>query len=607
MNDLATSGYQNSDHETNESTTSRSILNPQTQDENLREILSLQEKTITIANNDQHPREINASDFDSSELNPSLRQQSNQHGNDHRLDMDPSENEPQQNSLTQYQNIISGNLQTSNSAIIDSPEFAVFYEPETKIYLAKVCIMFAALIACPMQGLLTIYGIVDHAFFIYIAIFSLLCLGIIDLLWTQKELGDLWTESDDVFKPYEMFSISIALLVLGLKIECILPTSFYAFIPPILYLDLYLDSSKASLKAKAQATFIKACYIAQIMLISCKIDNYLNWDWKLIFCFALAYLGVSAISSISFMLSLYRKLTQNSNSSHLQKKLGFCWYLGYCSLPLLAMPGLYGFTRAYDSTKDFKLLEVVAYISIPFNAFMLIVTILTRKSLIKFIIFFRLIKSHRAIFVASVLLKPKKMISFHVEKKEYFFKMISPTYFVSLEKNCFANNGENANKIKSMINSFKLAKFKLIYSSLRKKYQESSSLIINTLSTIKSNIIKNFKEISEVESQKKDCLTKKVVEDVEKIDFNSTYLRNTEDEKDENLCYICFQKTADAIITPCGHGGVCYDCVALIVKQKDECMECRKRVEALYRVIPGAKRFGIVKGTEVSKLVVNYS
>lgn len=457
----------------------------------------------------------------------------------------------------QPQNMVASNLQASHATILDSPEFGVFYEPETKIYLTKICIIFTALVLCPILYLLTINGLANSAWFTLTALFFLFCFGLIDIsvLWKLPELGDLWAESEDAFKPFEILSIICALIILYLRLENILSSSLLAFVPLVLFSIEYLNRSKASMKAKITATLFRVCYTVQIILISCKIDQYLNWDWKLILSIAWVHLGVAAISPISFMISLYHKmkLIENSNSTHLHKKLGFCWYLGYCSLPLLAMLGLYGFTRAYDSTKDFGLLKLAAHTSIAFNAFLLMLTIITRKSLIKFIISFRLIKSYIAMFQASIKLKPKKMISLQVEKKEEFFRMISPTYFVLLEQGYFDKGKENTNQIKSHLSN----------------------------------------ELNEVEGHK--------------LDLNETQITSSNSNiEEQNLCYICCKNASDTIIIPCGHGGICYDCAASAIKEKDECTQCRKQVKAIYRVDLSSKTLDTVRGIELSRVVNKY-
>jgi len=54
--------------------------------------------------------------------------------------------------------------------------------------------------------------------------------------------------------------------------------------------------------------------------------------------------------------------------------------------------------------------------------------------------------------------------------------------------------------------------------------------------------------------------------------------------KEENLCYICENNTSNAILAGCGHGGVCCDCAIKSIEQKNECMGCRKPIEAIFQI-----------------------
>ena len=52
----------------------------------------------------------------------------------------------------------------------------------------------------------------------------------------------------------------------------------------------------------------------------------------------------------------------------------------------------------------------------------------------------------------------------------------------------------------------------------------------------------------------------------------------------ENLCIICCQNEPDSIIIPCGHTGVCSDCLDNWFKENKTCPCCRSKAEK-YRMI----------------------
>ncbi len=44
----------------------------------------------------------------------------------------------------------------------------------------------------------------------------------------------------------------------------------------------------------------------------------------------------------------------------------------------------------------------------------------------------------------------------------------------------------------------------------------------------------------------------------------------------EQSCVICCDKPADAVLLPCGHGGLCFDCGKKLGRQCGDCYLCRK-------------------------------
>ena len=57
-------------------------------------------------------------------------------------------------------------------------------------------------------------------------------------------------------------------------------------------------------------------------------------------------------------------------------------------------------------------------------------------------------------------------------------------------------------------------------------------------------------------------------------------------EEDRELCIICMEKFANAVLLPCGHGGCCYHCSRLLYKQlsKRTCPLCRHPIEQVARI-----------------------
>lgn len=53
----------------------------------------------------------------------------------------------------------------------------------------------------------------------------------------------------------------------------------------------------------------------------------------------------------------------------------------------------------------------------------------------------------------------------------------------------------------------------------------------------------------------------------------------TKDEKDmfnfDKKCIICMERKVDAIVSPCHHGGICFDCAKITLETRNSCYYCR--------------------------------
>lgn len=72
---------------------------------------------------------------------------------------------------------------------------------------------------------------------------------------------------------------------------------------------------------------------------------------------------------------------------------------------------------------------------------------------------------------------------------------------------------------------------------------------------------------------------------------------------EESLCYICCSNEANGVIINCGHGGVCYDCLFDYINRKDECMECRTKVESLLKLDSEVEHGKVFMGKNVCKVL----
>lgn len=53
----------------------------------------------------------------------------------------------------------------------------------------------------------------------------------------------------------------------------------------------------------------------------------------------------------------------------------------------------------------------------------------------------------------------------------------------------------------------------------------------------------------------------------------------TKDERElfnfDKNCIICMERQVDAIVSPCHHGGICFDCAKITLETKNSCYYCR--------------------------------
>ena len=62
----------------------------------------------------------------------------------------------------------------------------------------------------------------------------------------------------------------------------------------------------------------------------------------------------------------------------------------------------------------------------------------------------------------------------------------------------------------------------------------------------------------------------------------------TKNEKDllnlEKKCMICMERLVDAIMSPCHHGGVCFECAKTALDNRNSCYYCRDVLIVSFRM-----------------------
>ena len=64
----------------------------------------------------------------------------------------------------------------------------------------------------------------------------------------------------------------------------------------------------------------------------------------------------------------------------------------------------------------------------------------------------------------------------------------------------------------------------------------------------------------------------------------------------DKKCSICCELDCDAVIQPCGHGGICMKCSVKMVRMKKRCMICRTQICKVLKIEVGKGKMVRVVG-----------
>lgn len=87
----------------------------------------------------------------------------------------------------------------------------------------------------------------------------------------------------------------------------------------------------------------------------------------------------------------------------------------------------------------------------------------------------------------------------------------------------------------------------------------------------------------------------------------SDTLKAEEDETQDKeamseQCTVCWEKTSEVMIDPCGHSGFCVECMTNCIKEKDKCPICRQVMKQVYLISYDGKKKGYMASG-----VINFS
>lgn len=74
--------------------------------------------------------------------------------------------------------------------------------------------------------------------------------------------------------------------------------------------------------------------------------------------------------------------------------------------------------------------------------------------------------------------------------------------------------------------------------------------------------------------------------------------------EEERLCYICCKNSPSMIFMNCGHGGTCLPCTLTLLRDKNECAECRSKIETLYKIDHESADSNLVRAIELDHTII---
>jgi len=103
---------------------------------------------------------------------------------------------------------------------------------------------------------------------------------------------------------------------------------------------------------------------------------------------------------------------------------------------------------------------------------------------------------------------------------------------------------------------------------------------VNRRVTSQSEFPVNFK----TNTPTKEAKTPKIIKRNSSFSNIETLQLKENMSTDVNTCILCYEKEPNAVLMPCGHGGMCYDCCIKMWKNGEVCHLCRETITEVLQV-----------------------
>ena len=462
------------------------------------------------------------------------------------------------------------------------------------------------------------------------------------IISSRNQAREVWQRKEDLFCAIDYIFIMLAVIFIQFRVNKVPAIVIMNCISFYVIAVCYYRYSGVPVQLKKTRTFIRCFYGAQAALIVAKANNVIAIDWRLAFAFVWIYFALCVPYLLAFILVLLLVLIFAMFRQRLYAELsiatqiiGLLWYVIYYGLISGGFLVLIGLGQLTDNSNNDTFVRNAFLIGLVITASLLVYSIILFKYLIIFFRTFNPLINN----TARDLKQADGDITLQVEKKQNYFIMRSSTYFQPINTELFLPGLEKIKEFRQALSNFRFWGYKSDEKINNEKEQPKSLIDIRTLREYKEKLDERFshntlnivdpKTFKRADRSKMAATFKnlssryeqEVAEDrdnhednkpssknylsegnIANIRYDKSNGRTPNGAKDE-VCYICCEDKANAILMNCGHGGICYPCATYLIKKKNECMECRGEVATIVKVEVNRNVRDIVKGVEVTTIV----
>jgi len=407
-------------------------------------------------------------------------------------------------------------------------------------------------------------------------------------------------------------TLFILLCTLKLSLPSVQPT--FAIIPGFLSIVLYLTAVSPPPGQRFGMVAFKLVLFIQALLIGTKFDDRSKLSWGSsffgIWVIAIIFLVVTCFYVIFFSLIVYSTFkgrTVFANMSPRIQIVGIFWYFLVSGTSIIYFMILVKFVNLLDGNDSaVDKLERITLGGLIYSVFILAMTfvsIIPLKGFIRATTLQRMGQGRKR--------NLKYMANFEVTPitRSTLFTIVSQTYFVTFEESLTKKNKADFVELKRKVWNFKNKIFNasVMEPLNREKVKEQlmETKVNNSVQKAKRKEPLSLQELehnnqndSEMTLLKPKGIAAWTVNDLNKVQSSSN-ATNGEAEND-NLCFICCVKKADAVYLDCGHAGICLMCAQESWKKHNNCVTCRKGITKVAKV-------EMVKGMDIGRVVYTVS